>query len=100
MNNVWVFQLIFGVLQGFFILALAWLIALIKGIEKDHSKRLDSHHERLAALERSTDVDVANLRHYKNMLNEIASDVKAINNHLTDPKFFDRCPNRLSKGAQ
>jgi len=100
MNNVWIFQLIFGILQGFFILALAWLIGLIKSIEREHTQILNDHHKRLTALERSTDVDMANLKHYKDMLHEIAADVKGINKYLTDPKFFDRCPNRLSKGAQ
>lgn len=100
MNNAWIFQIIFGILQGFFILALAWLIGLIRSIERDHNQILDDHHKRLITLERKTDVDVADLKHYKDMLHEIAADVKEINKYLTDPKFFDRCPNRLSKGAQ
>ncbi len=96
-NTPWIFQIVFGILQAFFVLALAWLISLIKGIERDHSKRLDNHHDRISALERSTDVDISNLQHYKNMLNEISGDVKGIKTLLTDPKFFDRCPNRMIK---
>lgn len=99
MDNVWIFQLIFGVLQAFFILALAWLIGLIKSIERQHNGILNDHNKRISSLERSMDVDIADLKHYKDVLCEISINVKELNLLLTDPKFFERCPNRLSKGG-
>lgn len=93
-DTAWTFQIIFGILQAFFVLALTWLIMLIRGIEKDHNQRLESHHKRISTLERSTDVDIANLKHYRNMLHEISEDVKGIKDCLSNPKFFERCPNR------
>ena len=39
-NTPWIFQIVFGILQAFFVLALAWLIALIKGIAE-----LNAYHQ-------------------------------------------------------